>query len=346
MEVDELDAAWFGAGFGVDIDAVEVLDAHSGTTGRARVALHHDHAGVPASVFVKLAPFDANQRSFVDEQGMGVAEARFYAELAPEIPMRIPQPWWSAHDDARRYVMVLEDLVAAGAREPHQSDPGLAVLIDGIIDAFAALHARFWESERFVGDGDLAWIERRTRGYGGGGRPFVAMAIAAFGPRMPPEFLAFAEFYCEHAEAIAPVIAAGPKTLVHGDAHLGNMFAFGDAPGFLDWAVIGCAPGMRDVAYFLCNSVPTELRRAEQQRWIDRYCSALAAAGVNVDPAATWDDYRLQAVTGWVAAACTAGMGARWQPEHIGIASTERANATVADLDTLALLRERISRAR
>jgi len=43
----------------IRVETVEVLDASSGTTGRARVALTFAPAeGLPATVFVKLAPFD------------------------------------------------------------------------------------------------------------------------------------------------------------------------------------------------------------------------------------------------------------------------------------------------
>ena len=48
----------------------------------------------------------------------------------------------------------------------------------------------------------------------------------------------------------------GECTLVHGDPHLGNLFvdsANGDRTGFLDWAMIARAPGIRDVAYVLAE---------------------------------------------------------------------------------------------
>ena len=37
--VEELEPAWFSEVLGMHITGVEVLDAHSGTTGRARVGL-------------------------------------------------------------------------------------------------------------------------------------------------------------------------------------------------------------------------------------------------------------------------------------------------------------------
>jgi hypothetical protein len=47
---------WFGEVLGSPVTGVEVLDAHSGTTGRARVRLT-GASDLPATVFVKLQPF-------------------------------------------------------------------------------------------------------------------------------------------------------------------------------------------------------------------------------------------------------------------------------------------------
>src|SRR4029453_4498226 len=114
-ELAGLDAAWLAAVFGVEVERVQVLDSHSGTTGRARLALTWAPAagaGLPTSVFVKFAPFAAEQRGFVAANQMGVREAPLYRELAVELPVRVPLPWYAATDAGGRYVMVLEDLVA------------------------------------------------------------------------------------------------------------------------------------------------------------------------------------------------------------------------------------------
>ncbi len=109
---------------------------------------------------------------------------------------------------------------------------------------------------------------------------------------------------------------------MHGDPHFGNLFVDvegGDRTGFLDWAVLCRAPGLRDVAYVLCNSVPQDVREPNEREFVDRYCEVLAAAGVDLDPVAAWEQYRLFAVYSWVAAAATAGMGSKWQPLSVGL---------------------------
>jgi hypothetical protein len=88
VDVDDVTAEWISGVTGFDVAATEVLDRHSGTTGRARIALSYggsDDGALPPSVFVKLPPFDERQREFVARTGLGSAEARFYRDLAAAI---------------------------------------------------------------------------------------------------------------------------------------------------------------------------------------------------------------------------------------------------------------------
>jgi len=346
VEVADIDAAWLQQALqphapGAQLEGIEIAEAHSGTTGRARVLLRHGDARLPRSVFVKLPPFDEGQRQFVEAQGMGRAEARFYGELAPEVPVRVPRSFHAAHEDEGRYVMVLEDLQAAGARYPGASDPHLAGFVEGTIDAFAALHAAFWGSPRFAAAGDLAWLERRSRSYGSAA-PLVRFAVERLGERLPPASRELADAYVPRAERVPALLAEGTPTLIHGDAHIGNMFALGDTPGFLDWAMVSCAPGMRDVAYFLGGSVPTELRRACERDLVARYCKQLHAGGATLEPGEAWRQYRLNLLTAWIAAVITAAMGSHWQPIEVGMAATRRADAAVAEHGLAELLRARL----
>ena len=128
---------------------------------------------------------------------------------------------------------------------------------------------------------------------------------------------------------------------MHGDPHIGNLFVdaeAGGATGFLDWAVLCQAPGMRDVAYVLCNSIPPEVRESNERGLVEHYCELLAAVGIELDPAEAWDQYRLFAVYSWVAATATAGMGSKWQSVDIGVSGTKRTTAACAHIDSAGLL--------
>jgi hypothetical protein len=338
-DVSDLTPAWFTQVLGRDVTEVSVLESTSGTTGRAHIALR-GAPDLPATVFVKLPPFDERQRKLVDMTGMGVAEARFYRELAGEVPVRVPDAWF-ADTDGAGYVMVLEDLTASACRFPGTGDADIASRARDIVEQLAALHTPYWDSDRFEPDGDLEWLAARGMSAGGGGRGFIGKALERLGDEMGPGFRRIAEIYIARAEDIGALWSSGTGTLVHGDPHLGNLFvdvAAGDRTGFLDWAVVCKAPGIRDVAYVLCNSIPQDVRAANERSLIERYCELLDAASVTLDPAAAWEQYRLFAVYSWVAAAATAGMGSKWQSAEVGLSATRRATDACEHLDSAALL--------
>src|SRR5690606_36322920 len=134
----------------------------------------------------------------------------------------------------------------------------------------------------------------------------------------------------------------GERTLNHGDDHIGNLFVDAGRTGFYDWAVASRFPGMRDVAYFLRNSLPAELRRAQEADPIARYRASLAAPGIDLPGAVAWEQYRLFSVYAWISAATTAAMGSRWQPVEAGRRATQRTTQVIVDLDVLGLLDERL----
>jgi hypothetical protein len=96
--------------------------------------------------------------------------------------------------------------------------------------------------------------------------------------------------------------------------------------------------GMWDVAYVLCNSVPTEARREHEHEWLERYRVGLARGGVDMDVSRLWEQYRLFAVYSWSSATSTAGVGSRWQPEDVGQGGMARATAAIEDLASIDLL--------
>ena len=342
---DAVTPAWLSASFatsfpGADVTGVDVLDQHSGTTGRLRLRLTYAPGPVgPATVFVKLPPFDESQRKLVAATDMGRREARFYAGPAAEVPMRIPQAYFAAcnDDDPTEYVMVLEDLQAKGCTFTNRLEPLGADRGGQLIEGLARLHATFWDDPRF--DGELDWVRPAMRGSFGAG--LVASAREQFADSFPPVFTELCRLYEQHHQQVVEVMDDGEQTLIHGDTHAGNQFVDGDQVGLYDWAVISRSPGIRDVAIYLGNSCPTEVRRAEQERWIHRYRDTLLAAGVDAPSyEALWTRYRRTVLYAWTAATTTASMGSKWQPIEVGMLGMARATDACADLGTVDAFRD------
>ena len=349
VEVEDLTPAWFSDVLGAKVSGVEVVDAHSGTTGRVRVRLTHG-GSVPEHLFVKLAPFDPRQRAFLDRVGIGVAEARLYASVGAELPVRVPRVWHASFDDEGRFVMVLEDLVDAGCEFTRPSDPDVDVRAARTVEDLARLHVAYWESARLT-DGDLAWVPERAGFGGGGGKDgraaaaaggFIRRALDELGDELVPTARAVGTWYVERAADVLDLWDEGERTLIHGDAHMGNLFVDGDRPGFFDWAMASRSPGMRDVAHYVCTSVPTDGRRSIEDDLLDRYVRTLASGGVVLDPIVAREQYRLFAVYAWVSSTSTAVMGSRWQPLSVSRGGVARSTAALEDLDSAGLLAERL----
>jgi hypothetical protein len=231
--VDELTPEWFSAVLGADVGAVEVVDAHSGTTGRARVRLTAGDS-VPDTVFVKLQPFTPEQRTFVRTIGMGVAEARLYATVGHELPVRVPRVWHAAFaDEDDSFIMVLEDLVASGCRFPKPGDDDVLSVAESLVDEFAALHAAYWAQElpwlgtQAVSARDGQAQEQRMAG----GAALVQSAVDQFADELPPAFRAMGELYVARYRDIGVLFNEGERTLIHGDSHMGNLFVDGSRTG-------------------------------------------------------------------------------------------------------------------
>ncbi len=342
-DVQDLQPSWFSEVLGLPVSAVDVLDAHSGTTGRARIGLSGS-SELPDSVFVKLQPFNPEQRSFLRKVGLGIAEARLYEAVGDDLPVRIPRVWHVQCDAADgSFVMVLEDLSASGCRFPTPGDDDVLDIATSLMDELALLHAGYrardlpWLTSpdgmrRKPSDGELA--ARRTH--------FIQLGLDQFGDEMGPAFRALAETYIARSGDVIALFSEGEHTLIHGDDHIGNLFVDGGRTGFYDWAVASRAPGVRDVAYFLCNSLPVETRRAEQDSLLARYLTTLAANGWPLGEGTAHEQYRLFSIYSWIAAVSTAAMGSQWQPVEVTRPALISTTTAIDDLDVIGLLSERL----
>lgn len=352
----DLTADWFtgilrARGSTATVSSIEVVEAHSGTTGRARVRLSYADgaAGAPERLFVKLAPFDERQRAFIRFTGIGESEARFYSHLGAEVPVRVPAVWHAGLDGAGGYVMVLEDLVASGCRFPARAEADARERAASTVEELAHLHAAYWESDRF--GADLAWVPERA-GFGGlhdrdevasAAAWLVRQALDRFTAEMPPAFQRVGELYASRTADILDLWDEGERTLVHGDCHVGNLFVDGTRTGFYDWAMVSRSPAVRDVAYTCCYSMTPEARRAQEVDLLRRYRDVLASSGIAVDPAGLEEQYRFFAVFAWVSATSTAVMGTRWQREELAYGAMERATEAVADLESVEITEKRLA---
>jgi Ecdysteroid kinase-like family len=319
------------------------LDGTSGTTDRRRLAVEWNEAGkraaLPANVFVKSSPLSAKNRGMVAALGMSSNEVRFYRQLGGELADVCPKAWYSYAGIGARFLIVLDDIVADGARPYALADRCGIEHARGLMDAFAELHSRFWESPRF--DGDLSWVRTWStrpgnavlkRFYKRGRRA----ALRLDRPEATSAVHATAAALDANIDAYYREFEAGPLTLLHGDSHLGNTYSNQDRnSGLLDWQVIWRGPGLREVAYWMITGLDPDLRRAHERDLVARYLDGLRRGGVTevLSNDAAFERYRLFAAEAWDAAAMTIAWPGLQAPDNAE-AGWRRACVAVEDLDT------------
>jgi hypothetical protein len=326
---------------------ISPLDGTTGTTDRRRLAVQWNAAGraagLPADLFVKSTPLSAKNRTMVAALGMAVNEARFYNQVAAELEGVAPHAWYARAGVGARFLIVLDDIVAAGGRPYAMADDCDIAHAQGLIDAFATLHARFWESPRLTRE--LSWVRTwSTRtGYGVLKRFYARGrrgALRRDRPEVTPVVRAVAVALDRHTQAYYREFESGPLTLLHGDSHLGNTFAWPDGrSGLLDWQVIWRGPGLREVSYWMTTGLEPELRRVHERELIARYLEGLRAGGIDEVPSqdAAFERYRLFAAEAWDATAMTVNWPGL-QAQQNTDAAFRRACSAVDDLETAALM--------
>ena len=337
--IGDLDAATVSSLIGRPVTSVTLIGGDAGTSSRARLALTGDD--VPASVFVKMAAETAATRLMGELGNLADTETRFYRELAPELT-GVPVCHGGRFDPVTgRFVLLLEDLAdpsAAACEFPDTLHPIDADRAAQVVELLARLHATFWGRLPADNGGPLGWLYTASADSASLlTAPLLKMSSRRLAERtdLPLER---GRFIDQNYRAAAALVDRPPHTVMHGDAHPGNLYFRDGQAGLLDWQAVRRGHPGRELAYTLVTTMTTDTRRDSQRDLLDVYQAALAAAGgPDLDRDGLWVRYRQGALYPYVATLITAGMGGM-QVEDIAMKGLERSLEALADLDTVALL--------
>lgn len=252
----------------------------------------------PATVIAKCPSHDEASRNIAKLTGTYVKEVSWYRELAAA--SGVPAPLCHHSEiagDEVEFILILSDLAPA-----RQGDQLKGLDLTGLvpcIEAAAKLHAHLWGDRRLA---DISWLARDNGDLVRALFPQLYLGFRErYAARFTPEILDVGAGIVAKLDAYLSREPAA-RTLVHGDLRIDNILFSpdGTACWLVDWQTLGRGSGAADLAYLVGTSIADPFERAAADRpAFDHWIAALRAHGVDPDPPALWDDYRVGALSGY-----------------------------------------------
>jgi aminoglycoside/choline kinase family phosphotransferase len=352
---EDLTTAWLGAvmrrsGFDGTVRGFSVERFGEGAGMMSlltRVKLEYANGSGPASVVVKMpSASDANRATAVAFHCYE-RETFFLRDIAQRMPARIPKVHHADIEGEEDFVIVMEDM-----RGYHIGDQVVGCTLEQArlgMPCIAQFHAAFWGK---VDHPDYDFIPYHYPSYFSDAMHGTALQVwdrmvEFAGDALPPELRDVKERYLAAIPGLQQWATDDPRTIVQGDFRLDNLFfgtSDGQAPIALsDWQGLLRGKAAHDIAYFLSQSTPTELRRVHERELVALWHEGLVAGGVrDYSAEQAWEDYRRAVLCLWSYVTVIAGVleegnerGRRWMTEMV-----RRSAATILDLGLLELLPE------
>lgn len=256
---------------------------------------------LPPSLFVKVPMENLATRWFFSIINSWELESHFFRHVAPQLPLRTPITYATRYHGTRFYLI----------QENLHEDPSVELFINpdmikgpslervrACLDTFARLHACHYGLDTAQREAILPLSLHPFLSTGMGGvaynlnrlalKPCVKKQPGVIPPELQQAYLTT----MKHWDALLDYWFSGPLSLLHGDSHIGNFFVSGDEMGMLDWQAAHWGKGIRDVQYFLIDSLPAGILAEHERDLVQYYVERRAHHGEPIDLEATWQEYR------------------------------------------------------
>ncbi|MEZ5595455.1 MAG: phosphotransferase [Pseudomonadales bacterium] len=349
----DLTKAWFESVLNSGSDVIRIASVVLAPIGEGagmmsnlfRASLTYAEGSGPASVVVKLPTHNEQNREVARAFDNYRREVEFYRRAAHATPMRTAEVYLARADSPTDFVLVLEDL---SAWEQGDQVAGCSLpRAEAVMDALADLHAAFWEQ---VDGGEMDWLPHShpsvmSDGLAAGTEANYEQFARFFADDIAPELRQAKARYMAGLPAVQAWINASPRTVIHGDFRMDNLFFRPHAGGIevacCDWQAPVRGKGVQDIAYFLSGSVETAMRRAHEQALIARWVNALRARGVrDYGEDQAFEDYRRAILMLWTYTVIIGGglAAQNARAENWVTAMVRRSAAAMMDHDCLSML--------
>lgn len=347
LDPSGITAEWLSEVLNADVRACKVEQIAIGVGLLGRLFRVHLQGGpdLPATVIVKLPTLDATARvNLCEELEFYLREVHFYQHVGTANPLPPARHYFAAIDeDTHDFVLVLEDLGRLrNADQLVGCTPDDAATV---IDAIAAHHAHWWDTERLA---SLHWLKTLSA------PPFIEVIVANYEAAWPkfldlmeaelsPAMREYGERFASLMRWFIEELSREPQTFVHGDLRLDQIFfaVDDDAPPVtvLDWQITGKGRGAWDVGYFLSQSLTSDTRRNIEDDLIARYAERLAERGIDYPSEELRRDYRITTAWGFIYPVMAGGRIEVVNERNLELTRTmlSRSVAAIEDHDGLSL---------
>jgi hypothetical protein len=286
-----LDPGWLTEALGLRFPGIEVTRVTAGPvverlSTNARFTIECA-GGMPDGLVPALCVkgyFGEKGRAMVH---VGEPEARFYELLAEPSGVRTLRSVYADVDSGTRHgVVITEDVVAAGGEFLDALSPYSPEQAAQSLGELARLHAYCWGEHELMKE---PWLATRLSSYFAyrGVDDIQANFDGPVGADVAPE-VADAERLAAALRMLATRGEGRGWTVIHGDAHVGNLFLDArGAPALVDWQVVQRGHWGIDVGYHIASALTTADRERSERDLLEHYLESLRSFGV--DPP-SWDD--------------------------------------------------------
>ncbi len=225
-------------------------------------------------------------------------EVNFYNHIGNTCPLKVPDSYFAAvNQDSYDCILLLEDL-----GDVYLKDQLVGASEDEAFHAvanIARMHAKWWDK---VSGTESNWmydsmsseesLRLKELVYLPGLEPTIEKFEPFFDEEMKQVCRKVGERYPEFwSERLTPI-----NTFIHGDYRQDNMSYAEDSPDpvVMDWQISGKGKGIFDIAYFMCQSLNSNLRSEIEKQVLEMYVAKLQEYGVpgyGFDQC--WHDYKL-----------------------------------------------------
>jgi thiamine kinase-like enzyme len=292
IAVDELTKDWLQFALAdvlgsekIESFSAEIIGIGEGFMGQlARVSLGYADGptDAPKSVIAKFASTRPETREMARDQNLYKREIGFYRDIGQDVGVPVPACYYSELiEESNFFVMILEDL-APGIPSDQVMGTDRETSRE-VIEQFAKLHAKWWNSDKLEDYDWAKWLIQET--------PIEAALVLFEESMKQAEATGKFDAYPEMKRLmpfLPPLFKLDPAppfpfTLTHGDLRSDNIIrpsALGGRFAVIDWQLTGIGDPASDITRWLVQSISIEDRKETEKELLKLYHDRLVEYGV------------------------------------------------------------------